>query len=147
MGKASDKKTINVVNRGVWKSSHNDKGKLCISHECRAYSMAKVDMMLSLSDDSQLVVSTQYELPSTALRMESIYICHHSNLFDMSDLSPGFVWDCASCRTSLVKLTKPRTPEVIVAAATRYLGRRSWPKQNCYEDWLYQGRFWADHMS
>ena len=106
-----------------------------------------VDIILSLSNDSQLVACTQYELPSTAPRMESIYICHHSNLFDMSDLSPGFVWDCASCRTSLVKLTKPRTPEVIVAAATQYLGRRSWPKQNCYEDWLYQGRFWADHMS
>ena len=152
MGKASDKKTINVVNRGVWKSSHNDKGKLCISHECRAYSMAKVDMMLSLSDDSQLVVSTQYELPSTALRMESIYICHHSNLHQCisgaSYLSLGYTWNCVyCCHTHLVNLTNPRTPELIVAAVTRHLGRGSWPTSNCHEDWLQQSRHWADHLS
>ena len=150
MGKASDKKTMSVVNRGVWKSSLNNKGKLCISHECKSYSMAKVDMMLSLSDDGQLVVGTQYELPSTAPRMESIYICRHSNLrhciFGESYLSLGSVWNCVYCHTRLVNLTNPRTPELIVAAVTRYLGRGSWPKTACHEDWVYQGRHWVYHM-
>ena len=148
MGKASDK-LINAINRGVWKTSHNDKGEQCVSHECRAYSMAKVNMMLSISDDSQLVLCTQYELPSTAPRMESIYICHHSNLRrcvdDELDLIPGAVWNCICCRTHLVNLTNPRTPEVIVASATRYLGRGSWPESGCNTTWFHQSRYWVDY--
>ena len=113
--------------------------------------MAKVDMMLSLSDDGQLVVCTQYELPLTALRMESIYICAHSTLrhcmFSKSSLSPGAIWNCVCCHTCLVNLTKPRTPEVIVAAVTRYLGRATWPKAGLHEDWIYQSRYWSDYMA
>ena len=150
-GKGSDKKTINVVNRGVLKPSHNDEGEQCVSHKCRGYSMAKVDMMLSLSDDGQLVVCTQYEAPLTALRMESIYICAHSTLrhcmFGKSSLSPGAIWNCVCCHTCLVNLTKPRTPEVIVAAVTRYLGRATWPKAGLHEDWIYQSRYWSDYMA
>lgn len=148
MGKASDK--MNVVNSGVWKSSHNDKGKQCVSHECRAYSMAKVNMALSLSNDSQLVVCTQYELPLTAPRMTSIYICPHSNfyhcIFGTSQLSPGNVWNCTSCHTCLVNLTEPRTPEVIVAVVMRYLGKGIWPKTGFHEDWYRQSRFWSDYI-
>ena len=146
MGKASDEKTINIVNRGLWKSSHNDKGEQCVSHECRPYSMVKAKMTLSLSDDGQLVAYTQYELPSTALRMTSLYICRHSNLFGMSYLSLGCIWNCKWCRTHLVNLTNPRTPEVIVIAVTRYLGKGSWPKIACHEDWVHQGRHWVYHM-
>ena len=111
-----------------------------------------VDIILSLSNDSQLVACTQYELPSTAPRMESIYICHHSNLHQCisgaSYLSLGYTWNCVyCCHTHLVNLTNPRTPELIVAAVTRYLGRGSWPTSNCHEDWLQQSRHWADHLS
>ena len=146
MGKAGDKKTINIVNRGVWKSSHNDKGKQCISHECRAYSMAKAEMTLSLSSDSQLVVCIQYELPLTGPRMTSIYICPHSDLFGASYLSPGDVWNCTCCHTRMVNLTKPRTPEVIVTAVTRYLGKRSWLKTGFDEDWYGHCRFRCNYI-
>ena len=149
MGKASDQKTMNVVNRGVWKPSHNDKGKQCVSHECGAYSMVKVNMTLSLSDDGQLVACTQYELPFTAPRTTSIYICPHSNsyryIFSTLYPFPGNVWNCIWCRTRLVNLTNPRAPEVIMAAATRYLGRGSWPKSDYNEDWVDQSRFWGDY--
>ena len=108
-----------------------------------------VDIILSLSNDSQLVACTQYELPSTAPRMESIYICHHSNLRrcvdDELDLIPGAVWNCICCRTHLVNLTNPRTPEVIVASATRYLGRGSWPESGCNTTWFHQSRYWVDY--
>lgn len=147
MGKASDKKTMSVVNRGVWKSSHNDKGEQCISHKCRGYSMAKAEMTLSLFNNSQLVVCTQYELHLTAVRVESIDICPHSTLrhciFGTSYLSPGYTWNCIWCRTRLVNLTNPRTPGVIVAAVTRYLGRGSW--SDYHEDWVDQSRFWGGY--
>ena len=146
MGKAGDKKTINILNRGVWKSSHNDKGKQCISHECRAYSMAKAEMTLSLSSDSQLVVCIQYELPLTAPRMTSIYICPHSDFYLTSYLSPGDVWNCTCCHTRMVNLTKPRTPEVIVTAVTRYLGKRSWLKTGFDEDWYGHCRFRCNYI-
>ena len=146
MGKAGDKKTINIVNRGVWKSSHNDKGKQCISHECRAYSMAKAEMTLSLSSDSQLVVCIQYELPLTGPRMTSIYICPHSDFYGASYLSPGDVWNCTCCHTRMVNLTKPRTPEVIVTAVTRYLGKRSWLKTGFDEDWYGHCRFRCNYI-
>ena len=146
MGKAGDKKTINILNRGVWKSSHNDKGKQCISHECRAYSMAKAEMTLSLSSDSQLVVCIQYELPLTAPRMTSIYICPHSDFYLTSYLSPGDVWNCTCCHTRMVNLTKPRTPEVIVTAVTRYLGKRSWLKTGFDEDWYGHCRFGCNYI-
>ena len=139
-------KTINILNRGVWKSSHNDKGKQCISHECRAYSMAKAEMTLSLSSDSQLVVCIQYELPLTAPRMTSIYICPHSDFYLTSYLSPGDVWNCTCCHTRMVNLTKPRTPEVIVTAVTRYLGKRSWLKTGFDEDWYGHCRFGCNYI-
>lgn len=149
MGTASDQNTINVVNRGAWKSSCNNKGKQCVSHECRGYSMAKVDMTLSLSNDSQLVVCTQYELPSTALMEESVYVCSHSNLRRCMDdglnLYPGAVWNCICCCTHLVNLTNPRTPELIVATVTRYLGKGSWPKRSYHQAWIFQSRHWNDH--
>ena len=146
MGKADDKKTINIVNRELCKSSHYDKGKQCISHECRAYSMAKAEMTLSLSSDSQLVVCIQYELPLTAPIMTSVYICPHSDLYGTSYLSPGDVWNCTCCHTRMVNLTKPRTPEVIVAAVTRYLGKRSWLKTGFDEDWYRHCRFRCNYI-
>ena len=149
MGAASDQQTINIVNGGVWKSSHNDKDKQCVSHECRGYLMAKVDMVLSLSNDGQLVLCTQYELPSTALGMESIYVCPHSDLCRCMSgkfyLYPGAVLDCTSFHSHLVNMTNPETPEVIVAAVTRYLGRGSWPT-GYHQAWILQSRRWDDHI-
>lgn len=104
-------------------------GRQSLLHECRAYSTAKSQVTLTLTESGELQSHSWYKLPITTLfkGMEPVYLCSSMHLEDCQSLKYSKTSQCSRCRADITKLKDHNARGYTVVEVRRPLGVGEWP--------------------
>lgn len=78
-GRATEKRALNYIPKGLLFHYQDENGELCLLHKCAYYPMYKIEIQLSLTGSSQLVCSTHYQAWRSRSDTTVVQVCpHHS---------------------------------------------------------------------